>query len=696
MRQPAALTFLALAALLLAGGSAHAQESAPTVDFGDIRKGDKLAQDALRASLLGDSERVALLARMRGREEELHGVRKGRGLSENVAALAAATARPLLDGPETRALVEGFRPDRETRNIARLLARIEPRERFREARADRRYEQRRRVYNSLLTAATGVLQLQFFSLLQPPLDAAEHLLVGRRYLSPEQRRELYRAREVEALPPGRRDPAAIAVGGAWPPRRLALARLQARRNAARATSQGRLETAEWWHQRESVLAAGRAGSLPRHPDLQDAIVDRERDRRAAVVVTAGESALREPAHFARYGELLRAFVADSASPRVPELVQAFRIDFPLSEALDEVALAEALHARDSGQVRLARVNFEYLARGTSAWSRKAARYLGRADFTPSVAFREAEAAIARRKREFLLFGRNPAQLGRTLSPEQARALEAGWITTARSLFVIDVVGRLIALPLLPASFFPRDELFTAAATAYPSYLETDEGRAWLRRTAGAYTAAKRHADAASLFDRLGDPAAAAESRERAAAALERDADALPGWPERAEAYRRIASAYPRYTGFDRVRGKQEHAERRLGLQAVLSRAELEAYPHLWREGGLFLSPVLFDGVRENGELAEGGVTLLAPDRIAYRDLAVSRPIEIAVEPGTNDYVLQLLAPIRRSSAVGEELSRAPARKRIPLAIEGSALPGLDLAPGLVPLDLDPKEKRLYQ
>ncbi|MCB2155873.1 hypothetical protein KQI84_13405 [bacterium] len=655
---------------------------------------DGVTQAALRAAVLGDADQLTTLARLRERfEHDTPGAAK---LSENVAALAAATKRPMMTRKEARSILKDFDSDAEVETVMRLLIRQEPRERYYQARADRRYESWRRVFNSMVNAANGVLTLQFFRLLQPPLDLTEYMLVGRKYLTPEQRKELWTARKVAEDPLLEKKPfAPIATAEKLAPRRRALAALQAQENAERAREQNRLEASAWWYEREVMLTGTREPFREEHREVLRELAARQARKNQAVSVVDGDAALREPAHFQAYSELLRAFVLDPAAADLPERIDKFLANYPISAAADDVRAAEAANYSQRGQRSIARISLEHLARkSTGPWVDRATQYASRADFDPEVAFEQAMDAIADRRWEYLLYGEDPSILTASLSPEQARIEEANWIRAARSLFVFDVISRTITLPLLPA--FPKDELFEAAETAPEEFYETDAGQDWLARVAKAYASRKRFGQSAEAWDRLGETAKALKMRHKAARTLERQADRTPSARAQSILYKRILDGYPTYGRREKVEKKLEKARDNMSLLATISPKELKAWPELWRGQGLFLDPRLLDGRKGNGEIAKPGVELLTGERMAYRDAATGDRLIVPLEPGAMQRTMQWLYPLRHSTAVLEKLDEPLPRKRIPIGIEGSLLPGFDVAPVLIPLDPDQRERRLYE
>jgi hypothetical protein len=662
---------------------------------------DKLVEEALRAALLGEDARLDRLV-WECEVFERHNARPApyaAPLSENIAALAAARRRPLARARDMRALLDDRPADSEFDAFVQLIERTEPRDRLRIARDARRYEAWRQRVNAATNAAAGLLTLQLFPLLQPPLDLLDYALVKRYYLSPEERREWYAARLVlatEGLSQADRAGASRGLETATA-RRMATSRLQARRNAEEAARNGRLLDADWWYRREMLLAGS---PRPMHDAHKLVIEERGRaleQSRRALIVRDGESVLGDPAQLAACRSLLQALLLDPAAPTTLNELQDFRARFPASPLVPATRVAEAAHARMVGNEDLARVTLEDLARqGDSPWSTRAGLYATRPDFQPRVAFDEARAVIAARYRAYILAGVNPRRHERHLSAEDARLIESDWIQSARSLFVFDVLGRSITLLLLPSETFPREELVDALRTAPPSFLESPEGRAERRRVAHALRRLKRHEESGRLFAALGDADQARRQFERAARALVREADAAQDPRQRRELARRVLHAYPDTSAARRARVLERTATTELETILTLTPRELAAFPDLWRDGGLNLPGILFDGRRGNSEIDRDGLRLRVGGRVSFVDRNTGEEFVLAVDEAVIARVVAEAFPRRRARAMAEELDKPRERKRIPVMVEGGAFPGFDAAPGLVPLEPDWRQRRLYE
>lgn len=673
MRRAAAIALFALLAL----GSARAQ----SVDDDDARA-------ALHASFRGDAKAVLSVARERHWFERAVAKDSPRRLAENIAALGAATSRPPFTRRETKNVLEDFRTDGETEAFLQLVRETEPRERFRTARANRRYEDRRRALNSATNAVFGVLQLQFFGLVQPPLDGIEWLVSGYRYLNPEERRELQAAREVQVLPAETPKPsAARGIVRDWTELRANTAGLQARKNAELCEREGRLDAAAWWWERERALRGADAPFREDHVDAIAAIEKRDDRRRRAVV--AGET--DEPVDDADYRALVRAEILRPADRETVEIAARFAVgrwDTPMQ---GDLRLAEILQSRESGDAAYARAQMEELAATDTPAGARMAAYLAREDFTPAVAFDAAHDAIRGRKTAFVVSGADPQVARRSLSAEDARRIQAAWIGRARQLFVFDTIARTIAFPLLPGDLFPRDELFDAWRSAPEDFRATDRGREEARRVAKAYASVRRYEDSARLYDAAGDAEKSASMRQKAARAVERAARKEKSAAARADEYRQLLNAYPDYRKRARAEKALADAEFEANVLARIERRDLKAYPELRGAEALGMDAVIVEKV-----MTREGVALLRNDRVAYVERSTKSRIEIDLPEGAVDRTLEMLLPRRRVQAVVRELNAPRELKRVPLAVQGGALPDFAMSPGLVPLEPDAELRRLYE
>jgi hypothetical protein len=137
--------------------------------------------------------------------------------------------------------------------------------------------------------------------------------------------------------------------------------------------------------------------------------------------------------------------------------------------------------------------------------------------------------------------------------------------------------------------------------------------------------------------------------------------------------------------------------RALSLARVtISREELLAWPELAGPQGLALPATLLDGRKSNGEISKTGVSLLPGGIVSYFEENVGRRLELPTETERVDTAIRLLEPRRRADAVTREIRRPMPRKKIPLALEAGIYPGFEIFPGLVPLEPESRQRRLYE
>lgn len=662
---------------------------------------NRATESALRAAILGDAGTVRSVAEHRRAEEQAErraGLNPAR-ISDNIATLSKVSES--LIPPLGQVKKTGMGTDPDIRQLHRLLRSAEPGQRFREARADRRFEKFRRIYNGILGPVYSVFTLQFFDLLVLPFEGLEQLLIGSEYVTPEERRELRTARDIVQPPRSdlrTREVAAAAVRK-FSPRRDQLAGLHARQNGSVAWEDGRLDVADWWYRREMLLLQRSQPFRSAHERVIRDIAAQYRDRQASISVLRGEDLLNDPREFASYAALLRAFVANPQSEETAQRALDFRVDHPYSLAVPTVLSLGAGKAMKSGDREVARYVLRQVAadaKGQSPWARRAKRMLDRGEISPEIPFERAMGAARGRWFAYISTGTDPRVFEDSLTAEDARLTEGGWIQSARALFVFDRLSRLLLSPFLPAG--PVPELFHAAGAAPEDWKRTPEGRDWMRRVADAMATRKRHEEARSIYGTLGMSERVYAMDQRTARELEKQALQEEDASRRLAMLERITRAYPEYRQIARVDRERRRARAEAAGVLRVPRDVLRAYPELWDAdfGGLPILPELLDGSRKNGELDAEGVMLLGGGGMVYADQRSGEVVEVPLSMEETMRAADLAAARMRSVFAAREAAKPLPRRRIPLAIEGSAGPGLDIAPGLVPLTPDPSLRRLYE
>jgi hypothetical protein len=657
---------------------------------------DAAVQAALRAALLGKPDDVRKAARLQRIEEQKRTDGNSPTLAENIESLAVATERPLPTLSDKRHRLSDYGSDQMTKNLDRLLRRVEPRQRFLEARKDARYEGTRRFFNGVIVPLSALARGQFFALFTLPFEAADAIIVGSQFLTPEERRQLYLARGAAAHPSNDatvRDAKKLLEDDTYFRRKLAS--LQAKQNAERARDEGRDKAAFFWYGKEMELQRWNKPRRSSHRDLLAEYAREESSRDRSRTVADGDGLFFSPDEFAAYSGVLRLFLLDANGTDFSQAAQSFRADFPTSSAIDDLDAAEAARAAHNGETLLARVQLEEMAAKVeeSPWKERARAALRRVEFNPAGDLQRAKNRIDDRFLAFLLRGEDPDVFDRALTPEEARIRRAAWVERARGLFITDTISRALFLPFLDP--FPEPELADAAARIDAAFFDSAEGRGWLRRVMTAQRIEKRFEAAKQSADRLGDAPAVVAMDRRAARRLEKLAGESNRPREAVAIYERLLNAYPAYSKRQRVERDLLDVRAKAMAQAIITRDELVAYPELWRRRGLALSPTLLDGSKANGEISKEGVCVLGYDAYSYVDRGTGRRVEIPLAPADRELVLREYEPRRRSVALDVELRKPLPRKKIPVAMEAGAFPGFDVSPSLVPLQPDSEDRKLY-
>ncbi len=676
----AALTFLfagsAFAGSVFAGnGLAQPAEVDPS-------SSESVTSAALRASLLGDSDRAREIVQARLEWESARRVKPEFVVSERLTILAESSRRWLPSDRIARQQLRGFPRSDASGAFRENLRGVEPREVLRHATATRVYESRRRAVNSTIGAFAGVLRLQFFGLVQLPLDAAESVVSGRPYLNPEQRRELRAARGVLLDRPshGR----ATQLVERYEERRLRLAVHHAEANAERALDQGRLETAAWWVAWAETLSGGDWQAPDDLAQLNARIADVEQERTQSIFV-------REVPRDDREEAWLRWVLDSLDEPAEAEGRTPLR-SLQGVELADDVRAAIIAVRRDPATPDATVQALGIIARsGHPAWSPRASGYLAEATFDPVRRVAMAQGDVRSARRDFVLWAVDPTVGTRTLSPEDARLAESKWIAAARSLFVIDMLGRLITLPLLPSGTFPRDALLDATTTAPAEFLATRDGESVRRVEARALSRVGRHGQAAAVWAELDEPARAEKSHARAARQLERLARDTPSASRQAAIYRRMISGWPGTSAARRSVGKLAEAQDQMAVLTVVSSDELLALAPAWESAG-WQPPS--DAAPNDGR--HSTVRLLDDGTVQWRARDKDPWQATPVEDETFDRMTASLREVRLGGQIARALDEPREVKRVPLLLDASAIPGIDFTPGLVPADIPTAERRLYE
>lgn len=640
---------------------------------------DALVARAIQGALLDEPTMVRVAAGgLRVLEEQAGEKPRTAGAAEALARVTASDSVPT--GREVRRAVRRRERSGVTESVERIAASINLQDRFADARASRRYEARRQVVNSVTGAVASVFQLQFFGLIQPPLDAIDYAFVKRHYVSPEERRELAVAREI------------LDGGGILEHERAARLverraerwertyALQARRNGEEAARRGHLTEAAWWYARERSMRGAQASERSAHVALSNRLLEIEEQRQRIVTVRSAESGEWR----AEEADAIRYLLGDADAV----IFSAWQLDGT------ERALLRAVDS-PRGPARFNALR-DLAREGDSDWAARATLLLERPQEDPAAAVSEAKTTVRRRIQSYLLAGKDPTPGAETFTPEEARQVESALIERARALFVIDVLSRALTYPLLPGRVIDRREIPDATAMAGTEWQGTEVRRRALDEAARVYRKSRRFERAARTAEEAGRFERAESLRNRRARELRRALRREDVPARRVELATRLLNAHTEYA---ERRDIAERIERDLVLAPAwfsISRRDLRRHPELTEWGALGLSRERLRRGRREGRVARDGVHLLPAARIAWVDRRTHAVhVRELDETAWRNAVARWMA-LDRTRSAREALDAPRERKRIPLALEGSALPGITVAPGLVPLDPDPDTRRLYE
>lgn len=669
--------------LIVALGSAAVAATPPT-ENAEVRA-------ALVASLMGDQDAVRATAEQRAAVEAKNP--RALPLAGPMASLAAATRDLMPSRARFDANAKGLPPDPNRRALREALRRANPWERLDDARASARYEWWRRTSNAVVGTASGIARLEFFSLIQPEFELLDYLTKGRRSLSPEQRRVLARARPL-ADGTTKRAAQAWADVARLMPRRIATVRTEMSVNAGIAERSGWPEDAAWWHERERLLRGVDAAPSQDHARVLATLAAESQRQGASVYIAPGDSIPVDDATADALETMIREAVRPAADIDLANAATVFLRTQSTSVWADDARVLR-LAAGDGGdEPDRTRTRVDYLARaGSATWRARAERWQRSLALVPGRALEDAAEATHRSRLEWFLRGRPPLHNAASLTGEEARLRTAQWIESARSLFVIDVAGRLLSWPFLPPDFFPHEALLDAGAEAPEWYLDSADGKAWVVRLAKAARKARRESTAADWWTRAGRKADATASHRAGARRLMRESQSATDDALQAQALRQIIALHPRTRDAKKATATlEELAEPSLiisiGARDVLDQAAA------WQRLGL-LTREQAGKLRTRG-VDDAGLLIDSATMTATVASRGGRNQAWTVDEATLARVRSYQSEMRRAATTEAELGRTRERKRIPIAIEANMFPGIDAAPGLVPLDTPEEERRLFE
>lgn len=672
----------AVAAMMLAG---VAMAAPPPTENAEVRA-------ALVASLLGDQDGVRAVAHTRAASEAKNpGAAK---LAGPIASLAASTRELMPSRARFDSALEGLPPDPNRAALREALRRVNPWEQLADARAAARYEWWRRTTNAVVGTASGIARLEFFSVIQPEFELIDHLVRGRKYLTPERRRVLARARPLADGTTQRAAEARDEVARLMP-RRVATARLEMTTNAAIVEKWGWLEDAAWWHERERALRGADAPTSEEHQRVLDAVAAAYERQGASVYIAPGDSVPDDPAAAEALATMVREAVRPAADINLANAATAFLKTQSNSVWADDARVLRLAAGDPATEPDRTRTRVDFLARNAGpTWRARAQQWRRDVALVPGRALDDATATTHASRIDWFLRGRAPLHHAASLNGEQARLRTATWIDSARSLFVIDVAGRVISWPFLPPEFFPHEALLDTGAEAPSWYFATPDGKPWLARLANAARKSQREAAAADWWMRAGRKADAAAAHRAGARRLDNEANAAGDDAHEALLRRELVAQFPGTRLARESRARLEDLAQDTAEPVTIAADAVVRDLGAWQQLGVVpreVAPrIRARGVGDKG-LRIDAATLQAT--IAYPS---GREESWPVDAPTLDRVRSYQSEMRRSQATNDAMGRSRERKRIPIAIEANLLPGFDAAPGLVPLDTPEEERRLFE
>lgn len=663
---------------------------------------DSLTARAVQQALLGNSDAVAEMAQSRNAQEKAlqdEGINPTR-LSDNLALLAAAASPNPPARKEVPRLIERFREDQETERLLGLYEQVVPRDRFTRARVNRQYERARNQVNSITQGLFSVIQLQLFGLVQPPLDFAEWLTLKRQFLTPEQRREYVQARDFlrseEAPTPGDTlVEKAEKVVDSYPERRTRTNAHQARQNGLRSLKRNQQDSALWWFSREAQLRSSiedtKNPSAETFQKLQQQSAAEEEGRNRSLTLGGDAERSYNQDSWNAYHALLRVAVegipTGTLSPADQELVQ---LRLPAEWAVLKAAEQRRTNHPES---RATLVEWSNSAED-SFWQRRVQGYLQRVDFNPRLDFSRADADYRRQVRRYIVYAESPLNPGQHLSAEEARQQRGGWIRTVRQLFVFDMLARSLVLPLLPGNTFSRESTLDAYGRLHATERDTELGRRAEEKALRAFGKMKRFESAVQLAERLGETGTLKRrSRNWAKAEITR----LEAFTEeqRLTKLEAVQQRIPTEEAKKILSDAVADERARQDVEVVVDRKFIRRNPAIWEQSQMFLPAEWTDGTKKNGEVGQEGLYLLSGDRVRFKSRHNKEWLTFDVTAGSVEKATTLILPLRRAEVAEEFLNQPRERKRVPIQVEGSAFPGVNMMPGLVPLDPSPLNRRYY-
>jgi len=134
----------------------------------------------------------------------------------------------------------------------------------------------------------------------------------------------------------------------------------------------------------------------------------------------------------------------------------------------------------------------------------------------------------------------------------------------------------------------------------------------------------------------------------------------------------------------KAREALETAREEAQVTVRLSRAEIVRHPEILSAAALGLAPANFNGKRSDGEITSAGVELREGGVWRYRLRGRKEAVEERPGAARFERALVMAREIERRRLIREEEKKPARLQRFPLQVEGSAAPGIEAFPGLLP------------
>lgn len=666
--------------------------------YASVYSDDDATATAIRLSLLGDKEELQnhINARIDWERQAMERDIEVPLLSDNLMLLQATTLEILPRSKNVKKLSPNLKFDRESKALLDPLKKNEPRDQYYTARGNRKYEQGRRVFNSTTQAFFSILQLNLYGILQPPIDFATYIFSGQPYLSPEERRELFAAREAnDKLPQTLVPEPALDILKKWPKKRRETATLQARVNAKIAEKYGYDVMADWWWRREMLLTGADNPNNSQHLDLIENLLEQKDNRQKSLSVNISQTNqnLNDPLEAFYIQSLLLNQPIDSAWQYIESQEADETVTSYLGSLLSGTAARELKYDNFN--------SFEIIRDLTKKfddpfWKARWKAYQDAPEFYPHQNLRSASRQVRSNHLKYVFNARPPREGQQLLTIESSRIRSSSTLQRLRGLFIIDSISRLISLPLIEKGTFSREIWLSTWERTPDNYLVSDGGEKFQSGILRALNREKQYDEGIALARELNDEKKVQSfTKKLVKSEINRILNyAVPEF--RIEKLRELEERFIDTEQFNQIQKERIRQESIQDSLVQIDRKTLKRYEDIWRGSGLLISLQLLDGKSKNGEISKEGVYILKGDRVTFYEEKRAEWMTLNTTEGTTVETVRSFFPRQRAQSLQFSMDQPGERRRIPLELQGSAFPGFSIYPGLVPLQSDPSVRRLYE